>query len=118
MKFVLDGIARAYLWFYHVFLQRPIAEPFTRQADRFERKWPYLAYGIAFVIFFAASRYLDNQWLILTASVYLFALWFMPHINSYQRAHPDNEPYLYKTRLADTLAGWAERRLDDKALHS
>lgn len=106
-----DWIARAYYWVYCRFLQRPPDEPFTRQADRFERRWPYLAYGIALIIFFITARYLDSWWLVLTAVVYLFFLWFMPHINSYQRAHLDNEPYMVKTNVFDKAATWAADRI-------
>jgi hypothetical protein len=101
---MIKFIARIYLWFYHILLQRP--EPFTRQADRMERKWPYLTYGIALALMFITAR-LDSWWLVITFVVYAFFLWFMPHINSYQREHPDNEPY----SIMERIARWAKKQV-------
>lgn len=105
-------IAKAYLWVYHKLLQRPISEPFTRQADRIERRWPFMAWGIALSIFFTTARFIDGWWLLITAAVYLFALWFIPHITSYQRAHPENVPFKqwYENRN-DRLLAWAKKRV-------
>jgi hypothetical protein len=107
MNPLLDWIALAYTWFYCKFLQRPREQPFTAQADRMERRWPYLVYGIALAIFLCVDRFLHGWWLAITVIVNLFALWFLPHINSYQRKHPENVPYSFTNRAVK----WAAERI-------
>jgi hypothetical protein len=101
INWLLDGIAKGYLFFYHIFLQRPKDEPITRQADRFERKWPFLAWGFACLVFWL----IDDWWYV---PVSLFFIWWAHHITTYGRCHPGNEPY------SKTLA-WAERRLNARS---
>ena len=102
----LNWIARAYFSFYCHLLQRPPEQPITRQADRMERRWPTFTWGFALLVFGLTAQ-LRGWALCLTAAVYLFALWFIPHITSYQRAHPENQPY-YKT---NKLLAWAIKRM-------
>ena len=104
---MLDWIAKAYFWVYCKFFQRPPDEPFTRQADRFERRWPAIAWGVALVVFFATAQ-LRGWWLFITIPIYLFAWWFLPHITQYQRAHPENVPY---KSLSMKAFDWSARRM-------
>ncbi len=97
-----DWLAAAYFWLYCKFLQRPPGEPFTRQASRFEERWPAVAWGVLLLVVNLLAR-LAGRWLLITIAVNLFAWWFCPHIVRYRVAHPENVPY----RLID----WAVRRL-------
>jgi hypothetical protein len=103
---LLDWIARAYYWYYCKFLQRPPGEPFTRQASRFEQRWPAIAWGISLIILFSLARFISGWWLIITLAVNLAALWFFPHIVRYRVAHPENMPYKNSRFLS-----WSMHRL-------
>jgi len=106
---VLDWIARSYLWMYHELLQRP--EPFTRQADRINRRWPLLTVG-TLIVTISLTAQLREWFLVITLVVDLFALWFVIHIDQYERAHVDNVPFKqwYENRRNGLLA-WAKKRV-------
>lgn len=106
---LLDWIARAYFWVYVKLLQRPPDQPFTRQADRINRRWPILTYGTALVIFNRIAL-LHGLWWILTIAVNVFAIWWFDHISKYAIKHPDNVPY--QKPLTERVAGWAATRIN------
>ena len=102
---LLDWVARTYFSFYCHFMQRPKDQPYTAQADRINRRWPAFTIGTALLILWLTAQF--RGWaLSITFMVYLFALWWFPHIMSYQRKHPENEPYKINKLLA-----WAVKRM-------
>ena len=108
MNAFLDWLARAYFSFYCHFLERPPDEPFTRQADRINRRWPTLTTGTALFIFNRLAM-LHGWWWFLIIAVNLFALWFIPHISKYAIEHPENQPY--RKPLTQRAADWAADRI-------
>ena len=110
MTAILDWIAKTYLWFYHELLQRPKSEPITRQASRIEDRWPAMTWGIALPIFGLTAGLLRGWWIILTAVIYLFAWWFLPHIVDYRVVHRDDNPVNPTGLEGPAVVEWAKRR--------
>jgi hypothetical protein len=110
---ILDWIARAYHWFYHIFLQRPESEPITRQASRIVQRWPAFCWGLALLILGVTAwlPVLVLWWLFLTIPVYLFAWWWMYHILEYSVAHKEDNP-IYREGVTVKIEKWAGRRID------
>lgn len=106
----LDWIARTYFSFYCHLIQRPPGEPITRQADRINRRWPILTIGTLIVVVSLTAQ-LRGWFLGITMAVDLFALWFVIHIDQYERAHPDNVPYKLWHENNDRLLAWAKKRV-------
>ena len=113
---LLDWIAHAYFWFYHHLLQRPADEPITRQASRIVQRWPWLCWGVALLVLGLTAGLLRGWWLLLTAAVYLFSLWWFDHILAYSVKHRDDNPIYYATSTVAKVERWAGRRLEHRRL--
>jgi hypothetical protein len=110
----LNWIARTYYSFYVHLMQRPPGQSYTAQAARIEERWPTLVWGIALLVW-ALTAQLRGWWVMITILVYLFSLWWCPHITEYERNHPGNVPYkLWNKKLLNRAFAWASRRISER----
>ena len=106
---IKDLIARAYYALYCRFLQRPPNEPFTKQAARFEQKYPSLFWLGWLAVMGVSTLHTINclgWWRLILIPLYLAASWWFHHILQYRVDHPENVPY-----KANRLFNWSARRM-------
>lgn len=112
VNFLIDWIARIYLFIWHKFLQFP--EPFTRVFCRIEQNTPAIFWGLFIYLGYSYwPQFPLNLMTFRDGLIILFLIWFAHHIAEYRCAHPDNIPFsCIRPGILGKLYFWSVTRLN------